>query len=248
MIRSSLAIVLLALGIIGDAYAADTSEPKLQTLNQSSIKVVNECPQATFGESGDAPDLWFDLNYEDRDRRRCEVAVHQWLQRDTTFDISFDFRLTGDAVDAQWLSIFQIHSFPDANEEWRCPIMALEAVGNQLRMFNRWDPQPLSNTAVATCAHPESSISSNTLISSASFAIGEWHRFRIYGQLTLAANGWLKADLNGTRVGEYTGPTTFNDQRQPYFKLGIYKPTSWSLNRDYRVEYRNISLSTGSSL
>lgn len=239
------AMVVLVLALSGYAHATDKQPLVLKALNGDGLSIVNECPQATFGEEGAEPNLWFSLKYEDRARRRCELAIHHWLERDKTFDLSFEFKVTGDANDAQWLSIFQIHSFPDADESWRCPIMALEAVGSNLRMFNRWDLQEISDTSVSTCASARSSIVSNMLMEDTKFELDKWQHFRIRGVMSLTANGSLRVELNNCQVGEYQGPNTFNDQRQPYFKLGLYKPTSWSISRDYRVEYRNISLKTG---
>lgn len=241
----SLFMLVLLSVFSGYAYTAEQQPLILKSLNIDGLTLVNECAQGTFGETGAEPILWFSLSYGDRARRRCELAIHNWLKRDGAFDISFEFRVIGDARDEEWLSIFQIHSFPDSGESWRCPIMALEIVGSNLRMFNRWDLQKISDTSVSTCANAHSSMASNTLIQDANFKLGEWQHFRIKGMMSLTNNGYISVELNKEQVGEYQGPTTFNDQRQPYLKLGLYKPTSWSMVSDYRVEYRHVSLCQG---
>ena len=49
--------------------------------------------------------------------------------------------------------------------------------------------------------------------------------------------------VNGRQVADAKGP--YNDQRGPYLKFGVYKPTGWTQGGPYTVSYRNISVVTG---
>jgi hypothetical protein len=38
------------------------------------------------------------------------------------------------------------------------------------------------------------------------------------------------------------GPNAFNDNRGPYFKFGIYKPSSWESVAKYRYIYESVKV------
>ncbi|CCO46718.1 exported hypothetical protein [Vibrio nigripulchritudo SOn1] len=175
-------------------------------------------------------------------RKRCEFAVQGVLKRDTPFSLSFDFKVNSNfAHYKQWQSYFQIHNRPDKGERWRCPILALESVNGALRMFNRWDPNSMSVTKNHTCANKGNSIQSRTLFRNVPYESNTWHRVELSGELSHSKDACLTVKIDGNVVSDVCGPNTFNDEKEPYFKLGIYKPTSWETSdEEIVIQYKNI--------
>lgn len=177
---------------------------------------------------------------------RCEVVIHDVLQRDKEFKLSYRFKVNDNRysslVDPTWFSLMQFHSFPDSGEVWRCPILALESNNGTLRMFNRWDQKKKSKTPNGTCASHENSIRSRTIFRYIPYDSNQWYKFELEGTLSYTNNKniCLTASIDDAIIGKSCGPNTFYDSKQPYLKLGVYKPTSWRLQNDIRVEYKDI--------
>lgn len=180
-----------------------------------------------------------ELRYQDRKSRRCEIASHDYLKIDQPFHISFSFSTNNvNTADHQWHSIFQIHSFPDSGERWRCPVLALEVKNGKLRMFNRWDANKISNLINGTCAAEGNSIRSRKVFAGYPIKANEIYQIVIKGTLSSGREGLLEVMINGKTLDSYKGANAFNDLRGPYLKFGIYKPTSW-LSTDSLSYYYN---------
>lgn len=210
------------------------------------IRLWPECQSNTvYWAQKPEPTLTFCMNREDASNRRCEMAIHDVLMRGRPTEVSFDFKLSSAQLeDEHWVAYFQIHSFPDEGEQWRCPISALEVDRGKLLMYNRWDLKAISDTTNFTCANPPNSISQRNLIPYKPLQANEWYNFKFEANLSLNADAYSRVSLNNEQVSFTRGVNTFNDQKQPYFKLGIYKPTSWTVEDRYCVDYRNINIKT----
>jgi hypothetical protein len=189
------------------------------------------------------------MRYEDKKNRRCEVSYQYLLQRERETTISFDVKLDSDwsfddsyPSDTDWAAIFQIHEKPDAGEQWRCPIAALEVVAHKVRMFNRWDNAKISQVAKGGCAGPGATIQSRPVVQGEPIDAGTWHHLEIHYLPSLSDNGHLAVSLDGRLVGDVHGPTVYNDNAQPFIKFGIYKPTAWREASAECLTYRNISV------
>ncbi len=213
----------------------------------SASDLVHECAQNTVDGDLMSGETTFTLRAEDRERRRCEIAVHHHLRADHTAVITFQFRLAPNwpRHDDRWAAIFQIHSFVDKGEGAKCPIMALEVIGSRARAFNRWDASPISDTAQGPCADKSATIKSRTLFQGVPLDPGTWTDMKIVYRPSLTEDGRIAVSLARRQVADAKGPNMYNDQRGPYFKFGVYKPTGWNQGGPYTVSYRNISVVTG---
>ena len=228
--NQQLASCLLAC-LIMTMSLASTATPKKELQQEEFITTkdpvsfVYECHPAHWERADDSKSIEFNLN---KIKKRCEIAVHNLLRRDKAFSLSFKFFVDDNYKhSSQWHSYFQIHSFPDEGESWRCPIFALETKNGKLRMYNRWDTAKISTTIKGTCAGEGNSIRSRTIFDNVTYKVDEWNSFLIQGVLSTSSQACVKTFLNGVKLKKSCGPNVFNDLRMPFFKLGIYKPTSW---------------------
>lgn len=181
--------------------------------------------------------------------KRCEIANTQLLTLDTSFKLSFVFQPKYfDSNDLEWHGVFQIHSFPDLldGEAWRCPVLSLEVMGGELRMFNRWDVQRISRLENGTCTGSGNTVKARTIFKGFPLVIGQEYLVTIEGRFSYTNSGYLNVLINNQLVGKAEGATAFNDEQGVYIKLGVYKPTSWVLDNNleysyFNFEFRNIN-------
>jgi len=207
---------------------------------------ADECPPATKYEGADGS-IRYCLYAEQKAAKRCETSYFNSISRGIRTDVSFDFRLEEENWDFHdiWTSILQIHSKPDPGEQWRCPIAMLAVEGHSLEMWNRYDLSPISVTANGTCAEEGNSIRGREVFANWPVRAGEWYHFDLQANLSLESSGTFTVKLNNKIVGSLTGPNTYNDQHQPFLKIGIYKPSPWRAARRLCVDYRNVSIKSG---
>ncbi|WP_104402833.1 heparin lyase I family protein [Vibrio penaeicida] len=233
---------LLTMTFSSSASPKKTLQQEEFISTENPVSFVYECHPELWDKGSLSTSVEFKLKPK-KGRKRCEIAVQKGLERDKPFSLSFRF-LVNDTYQYsnQWHSYFQIHSFPDKGESWRCPIMALETKNGKLRMYNRWDQKKISSTKRGSCAANGNSIRSRTLFEGVSYAANVWNQFRIEGVLSTSNNECLKTYLNEALLSETCGPNTFNDARVPFFKLGIYKPTSWDKYPEISLKVKDLEL------
>jgi Polysaccharide lyase len=207
-------------------------------------KIGDECPAGTRypGDGAEGSDRYC-LYVEQKAFKRCETSYFNYLKRDSDTTIRFDFRLDTlwDFHD-DWTSIFQVHSAPDPGEQWRCPVSSLVVVGHRLTMWDRYDLTPISTTVNGTCADNGNSIHGRDVFADVPVEAGKWNSVELRARFSLDQTGSFAVRLNDKEVGSFSGPNTFNDQRQPFVKFGIYKPSTWRDAKKLCVDYRNISI------
>jgi len=178
------------------------------------------------------------LSYTDRRTKRCEIATHELIKRGEPFELSFIFSTAFlEKKDPFWHIIFQIHSFPDKGEEWRCPVLSLEVIDGALRMTNRWDAKKVSSLVDGTCASPANSIKSRKVFFGYDFEPNTKYEIKLMGKLAIDDSGELEVRVNDELLGYHQGANTFNDERGPYIKFGVYKPTSWDYRHTLSYQY-----------
>ena len=217
---------------------------------QKPVVQVNECNKENLtlktNHYGDSIELLLPYVAPPNSKKRCELVVNGALRREKGFKLSYLFKVKdnqySETADPQWFAFMQFHSKPNKGEQWRCPILALESYNGTLRMFNRWDAQTVSTTVNGTCANEGNSIESRTMFRDISYQSDMWYKFEINGKLSFEedTDACLTVLLDDAVIANECGPNTFNDWYHPYLKLGIYKPTSWSVQEDVRVEYKNV--------
>jgi hypothetical protein len=214
----------------------------------SMSDLFHECPQNTVqGDLVSGGETTFTMRLEDKERRRCEIAIHHQLRQEHTTRIEFQVKLASDwpRNDDRWASIFQLHSFTDPGEGRKCPIMAFEVIGGRGRAYNRWDPTPISDTTLGLCADKSTTIKSRQLFYGIPLDFEKWIDVQIVYKPSLTEAGRLTISINGHQVADATGPNMYNDRRGPYIKFGVYKPTGWTQRGPYTVSYRNLSIVNG---
>jgi len=176
-------------------------------------------------------------------RKRCEFALKGILKRDTKFKLSFDIKMNNNfTYYSNYHMLFQIHGYPDTGESWRCPILALESVNGTFRMYNRWDKNLISTTTNGTCSKSGNTINSRTLFTDYPYEAKTWYNIELNGTLSYTSDSCLTVKINDVIQSDICGKNTYNDSIEPYFKFGIYKPTSWETTDEKIIaKYRNIT-------
>lgn len=176
-------------------------------------------------------------------KNRCEFSIHNLNIAPEKQKISFEALIENNAPHPKnWLSLMQIHSFPDQGEKWRCPPFSLEYYDNTLRLFNRWDTTKTSKTSGYNCTEEGSSIKSKTIFSDV--PLEKWMKISLDLKLSHGEDGYIMTSINTHRFPKLIGPNIYNDSRPPFLKFGIYKPTSWDKEHKIScVTYRNIDIS-----
>ncbi len=205
-----------------------------------------ECPQQSFKLNGTGRDatLSICLNKADN-QKRCEIAVGYLKKPPYSNHISFEAKVAHNTDKIkEWMIALQIHAFPDKGESWRCPALSADITGGKLHMFNRWDASKISKTHGYHCAEKGSSIQSRTVIDNYSVGIGKWFSLNMDLKLSHLSDGNIDISLNNDKKINLSGANTYNDDRPPFLKLGIYKPNGWDKNHILScISYRNVDIS-----
>lgn len=232
------------ISISGNLDTKDRKHPQIPIIKADECSKNNLSVKTNhYGESIEVVLARAKSGYQ---KKRCELVVHGALRREKEFKLSYNFKINdnrySDEVDPTWFALMQFHSKPNKNEAWRCPILALESHDGTLRMFNRWDSQQVSTTVNGTCADDGNSIQSRTMFRDIPYESDRWYKIEIAGQLSWQddTEACLTVSIDDAVVAEECGPNTFNDWYQPFLKFGVYKPTTWRLDKEIRVEYKNI--------
>ncbi len=224
-----------------------TKHEKLSTFfgMQSDIIQV-ECPQSSFdvNTTKTPHELSICLNKAAQEVR-CEITVKPFHKAPYSGALSFEMKLSHNTPHPErWLSLFQIHSFPDPSEHWRCPPLVLEAYQDTMRMHNRWDKQGISRTHGYHCAEQGSTIQNRTLFENYTYNQNEWIPVTIDTKLSHRDDGYIKTTIGSQDHALISGPTYYNDQKPPYLKFGLYKPSGWAQEHFLScITYRNVDIS-----
>lgn len=116
--------------------------------------------------------------------------------------------------------IAQWHETPDfeLGETWRSPPLLLEVKNDHFFVVVMWATDPVNTN--------------NTISGRKDFDLGPvtkdvWNDWVFHIKWSWQSDGVLEVWKNKKQVVSYFGPNSYNDQKFPYFKTGIYK---WSWN------------------
>lgn len=247
-----LMILLLLFSCFGAAtvHADDNYANMKKELSEffkvSADRINIECPQKSYELTGQQSDQILNICLHKADnQKRCEITISGIDRAPVKHHISYELNFSDPNPRKRWESIMQIHSFPDKGEAWRCPVASFEVKDGLYRMYNRWDASPISRTLGYNCAEQGSSISSRTIINDVKVKAGQWQKIVLDAGLS-TEDGEFRFSIDDKVSPDFKGPNTFNDERQPYLKFGIYKPTGWENDHVTScVKYRNVKIVTG---
>lgn len=118
-------------------------------------------------------------------------------------------------ADTIWEIVAQFHRIPDVDEaaSGLNPPLSFEIAGNQWRIINRYSLEQPTTSRVTAFDQRVGDVED-----------GRWTDWVVNVRWSATAGeGFLRIWKNGVMVVDTKGPNTYNDQRGPYFKMGIYK-------------------------
>ena len=129
-----------------------------------------------------------------------------------------------------WEIVAQWHGRPDNHlgEVSRNPVMAFHSDGVNLKITNIWDAAP--HTQKAQQNRPTKYDGQVTLWEGP-IRKSEWTDWVVHVKWSYQDEGILEIWENGKQIARREGPNTFNDQKAPNFKMGLYK--GWRKKHDH---------------
>lgn len=114
----------------------------------------------------------------------------------------------------------QFHNRPDLSlgEEWRSPALTLAIYKDRWRVGNRWDPKRVTKKK-----NPRTEGGSEGWYVG-NIEKGKWTDWVFHIKWSHKHDGLLEVWKDGKLVVRKTGPNTYNDEKGPFLKMGIYKP------------------------
>ncbi|MEM1368315.1 MAG: polysaccharide lyase [Cyanobacteria bacterium P01_H01_bin.15] len=175
------------------------------------------------------------LNRTDPDihnSKRAELKLSP-VPADSEYEYSFSIFLPHDyAHDQEREIVAQWHSSPDFSlGETRPgqPPLALHTENGSWRLHRAWDEKP-----VTLRKQPQG----KQAINLGRYDTGQWTDWRVRVRWSHDSRGYIYIWKNKNLVWQHQGPSTYNDQLGPKFKIGIYKPGWKSRPQRSRVNQR----------
>ncbi len=121
--------------------------------------------------------------------------------------------------DRIWEIVAQWHGVPDFDlgENWRNPVMALFTTNGHWSWVSRWDAKR------NTFEGGKREYGGTQSYDLGPYQRGVWTDWVIHVKWSYGQDGVLEVWKDGRKVIEQDGPNAFNDERGPYFKMGLYK-------------------------
>ncbi len=121
--------------------------------------------------------------------------------------------------DRLWEIVAQWHGIPDSDlgENWRNPVMALSTTSGHWGWVTRWDAKR------NTFENGQRQYGGTDNYDLGPYEKGTWTDWVVHVKWSYRPDGVLQVWKNGKIVIDANGPNTFNDERGPYFKMGLYK-------------------------
>lgn len=118
-------------------------------------------------------------------------------------------------------SFVQWHNFPDKDlgesidEKVGGPPLIFDIEGDKIEILNRSDPSPVTTEKSPT--------KRTETIWVGDYEVGEWIDWTISVRWSYKEDGLLQIWKDQELIVDQSGPNSFNDQKFPYMKLGVYK-------------------------
>ena len=141
-----------------------------------------------------------------------EVGREYWYG----FSIFLPEEYTPDRI---WEIVAQWHGVPDfdAGEKYRNPVMALSTTSGHWGWVTRWDAKR------NTFESGQRQYGGTNNYDLGPCEKDTWTDWVVHVKWSYGPDGILQVWKNGKKVIDADGPNAFNDERGPYFKMGLYK-------------------------
>jgi hypothetical protein len=119
--------------------------------------------------------------------------------------------------ESSWMTVWQIHAYPDLDmgEDWRPPALGLYIDRSDWQIAIRSDSNRISTGE--SIAEEYKTVPLQR---------GRWSDWVFHVKWSYAADGFVDAFLDGQQVQQYRGPTYYNDENDPYMKMGVYRAST----------------------
>jgi len=239
--RYSLGLVALVSGalVVAGCHAATPDQPAAAPARPDlSFQNVNAAWSATPIENGyrfevrQADQMPGDLAEGER-KERSEAYDRMKLAFGQAYDISFTLEIEpGERNTAKWMTLAQLQSTFDPGEQGHSPPFGLYMDGERMTVAIRHSPLEIT---------PPGGFDYLPLYKDREDILrGHPYRMKIRVRFDQGGTGALKLWRDGQLLAEHEGPFGFNDQKGPYFKIGVYRasaPESYAITvRDLAVE------------
>jgi Polysaccharide lyase len=166
-----------------------------------------------------------------------EIGKSYWFGISIYIPLNWKEDFKGEVL-TQWFATRDKH----LGEKGRSPSLAIRIKKNKWHITNRWDQKPLTI---------KNSGNKKTLYSTP-FKGGIWTDWAIFVKWSWKKDGIVRIYLNKKLVAEKSGPNTYNDQKGPIMKFGIYKapwnkPSTPSAVKHRMVYFDEIHIKMGNS-
>jgi hypothetical protein len=154
------------------------------------------------------------FTYRKGDGRRAELALpsvprnsERWYA--ASIYVPTDFK----AVEGSFI-ITQFHSTEDKGEPGKIPPLFIQTDGKTLSLGSRWDDGRKLTSNSRDVKRQSWDLGS--------LPKGRWIDFVYHVKWSYQSDGFLEVFMDGKKVAEKTGPNTYNDDKGPYMKIGMY--------------------------
>lgn len=208
-----------------------------------------ECPQKSYQLAGNEEagrELYICLDANSGEDR-CEISVTSLKKSPSSYRISYEVKQSSGNPSSYWNSVMQIHSPPDPGEGWRCPLLSVEVLRGEYRVFSRWDTSYMSHISGDGCVGDGATIRARDVLKGVPVVYGKWQDVLFDVTFSPYQNGRLRFKIGKSESRLIEGGNSYNDEGDPYIKFGVYKPAGWSegearVGFPVCVSYRNVKV------
>jgi hypothetical protein len=152
---------------------------------------------------GDAPYEWAVIQ---------DIGEHWWYGFSTYFPDSW-------TTDTIWDLVAQMHGRPDLDigEDYRNPFLAWYTDGDNITIHNIWDAKRNTYESGSRVYDGQRDLWTGPILKE------QWTDWVMHAKWSYLEDGIIEIWRNGVQIVNSIGPNCFNDERGPYFDIGIYK-------------------------
>lgn len=118
---------------------------------------------------------------------------------------------------SNWMTVWQIHASPDLDlgENWRPPALGLYIDRSDWQIAIRSDSSRVSTAE--SIAEKYKTVP---------LQLGRWSDWVFHVKWSHGADGFVDVYLDGQQVHQYRGPSYYNDENDPFMKMGVYRAST----------------------
>jgi hypothetical protein len=165
---------------------------------------------------------------------RSEVLKSDEIKFGQTYTLSYKFMIEpGQALNADWMILGQVHHRNDEGESGGSPPFAIELNDGVMRVISR-----TSDEKIRTSNAPSKTLWKDD----AQIERGHWYDVKAEIKFDPFGNGAVNMWLDGQQIINYKGAIGYNDDEGGYLKMGIYRRAS---SETVAVNYDNMQMVEG---